>query len=201
MRWTLERVSQPDIEPVTLAEAKRHLRLFDDITTDDDYVSTLITVAREYVEGYTGRALIDQQWRLTLRGEIPASIPLRRSPALAITGFASVDASTGAETEIDVASYEIREAASRWPYLYMLDGTTWLDDTLRVTFRAGFADRVSSPQQDASAVPARIKHAMLLIISNYYELREPVNVGNIVNKLPLGIEWLLAEEMCNTQLA
>ena len=73
MRYALERVSGPDIEPITLAEAKRHLGEFDDVTTRDDDVSGLIQAAREWVEDYTARALIDQTWRLTFGDGVVAS--------------------------------------------------------------------------------------------------------------------------------
>lgn len=66
MRFYLERVTQPEIEPITLAETKRYLRMFDDVTAEDDDISVLITAAREWVEDYTGRALVDQTWRLTI---------------------------------------------------------------------------------------------------------------------------------------
>jgi len=68
MRFTLERVTQPDIEPILLAEMKRHLREFDTVTVRDGDITALIVAAREWVEDYTGRALFDQTWRLTLHG-------------------------------------------------------------------------------------------------------------------------------------
>src|ERR1019366_2460869 len=66
MNFTLERVTDPDIEPVTLEEMKRHLRCFMTVTDEDDDIMALIVAAREWVEDYTARALIDQTWRLTL---------------------------------------------------------------------------------------------------------------------------------------
>lgn len=67
-RFTLERVLDPEIEPVTLAEMKLHLRGFSSVTDDNAQITGLIKGAREWVEDYTGRALIDQTWRLTLQG-------------------------------------------------------------------------------------------------------------------------------------
>ena len=46
--------------PVTLTEAKAHLRV--DYTTDDTLITTLINVATEYAEKRLGRALITQTW-------------------------------------------------------------------------------------------------------------------------------------------
>jgi len=68
MYFTLERITPPDGEPVDLASMKRHLRTFASSTDEDPDINALITSAREWVENYTGRALIEQAWRLTLHG-------------------------------------------------------------------------------------------------------------------------------------
>ncbi|MBI4291316.1 MAG: phage head-tail connector protein [Betaproteobacteria bacterium] len=191
MIFTLERVSQPDIEPVTLEEMRRHLRVTQ--TDTDTDITGLIVAAREWAEDYTWRALVDQSWRLTLdeyasayanvdsdtvsgyRGAWVRSadntILLRRSPVLAITSFVSVD-SAGVETAIDAATYALREADSKWPRLVPLPGANWTSGPLRITFRAGFADRVSSPQQDADSVPFRFKAAMRLYAEALFDRDE-----------------------------
>ncbi len=167
MRFVLERVSGPEIEPVTLAEMKRHLKTYETVTTEDDDITSLIVAAREWVEDYTGRALIDQTWRLTidqtgaLVGDSVSEIMLRKAPVLAITAFKSVD-SDGVETAIDSSTYALREADSRWPRLVALSGATWGVGNFRVTFRAGFADRTGSPIETASVVPERFKFAIKL---------------------------------------
>jgi uncharacterized phiE125 gp8 family phage protein len=61
---TLIRTVEPAAEPVTLAEAKAHLRLAD--SSEDDLLTGLIRAARQDVERATGMALIDQHWRLVL---------------------------------------------------------------------------------------------------------------------------------------
>jgi uncharacterized phiE125 gp8 family phage protein len=189
MRFALERVSSPDIEPVTLTEAKRHLGEFDDVTTRDDDVTALITAAREWVEDFTGRALVDQRWRLTFGDAasvdsvatptvpnqsselLGTEIFLRKSPALSIVSFVSV-ASDGTETAVDPATYELREADGRWPRVIGLDGTAWISGVYRIVFRAGYADRDLSPQEGAEVVPERFKMAMKLWIEAMYDRDE-----------------------------
>jgi hypothetical protein len=57
-------VTPPIAEPVTLAQAKLHLRVdFDD---DDTLIAALITAAREYCEKQTRRAFFNQTWQRTL---------------------------------------------------------------------------------------------------------------------------------------
>jgi uncharacterized phiE125 gp8 family phage protein len=189
MRYVLERVSGPATEPVTLAEAKRHLREFSTVTDNDADITALIQGAREWVEEFTGRALIEQQWRLSIgdqalvdtvsqparycapRETLGTEIYLRKSPALAIVSFVSVDAA-GVETAVDADSYALRDASSRWPRVVALNGANWSTGVYKIVFRAGYADTVSSPAQDASVVPERYKQAMKLWIEAMYDRDE-----------------------------
>jgi hypothetical protein len=193
MRLVFERITQPEFEPVTLAEMKRHLREFDSVTSRNDDIEALITAAREWAEDFTGRALFDQTWRLSISASgnggddvstykpthgyycgsydwtRVGEILLRRSPALEITSLVTVDAA-GAETVIDDATYELREADSKFPRVVALTGATWSTATeLRVTFRAGYADTTGSPQQDASEIPERFKQAIKLWVQANYD--------------------------------
>jgi uncharacterized phiE125 gp8 family phage protein len=46
----------------------------------------------------------------------------------------------------------------------------------------------------AASVPPNILHAMKLLIAHWYESREAVNIGNIVNTIPLTVDTLLSAE-------
>jgi len=60
----LVRTTAPAAEPVTLAEAKMHLRVID--SSEDSLISMLIASARQHAETITRRALVTQSWKLTL---------------------------------------------------------------------------------------------------------------------------------------
>lgn len=62
LRLTL--VVAPAVLPVSLNEAKAHLRIEDDQITDDALITGQIATAVEACERYTGRALISQTWTL-----------------------------------------------------------------------------------------------------------------------------------------
>ena len=196
MIFTHERITSPDIEPIELAELKRHLREFAEVTDADEDLTNLIVAAREWAEEYTGRALIDQTWLLTVAAHGHGStnavvysgykrysredwahwinrreIMLRRSPVIAITSIVSVD-SSGVETTINPATYALREANSKWPRVLALDGAAWTSSLFKVQFRAGFADRLGSPVQGAERVPVRFKQAMKLWAEANYD-RDP----------------------------
>lgn len=54
----------PAVEPVTLAEAKAHLRV--DGTAEDTLIGSLIVTSRLHVEAAMGLALVTQSWSVFL---------------------------------------------------------------------------------------------------------------------------------------
>jgi uncharacterized phiE125 gp8 family phage protein len=60
----LQLVTAPAGEPITLLEAKQHLRV--DVDDDDALIGSLITAARQAAETLTGRQLMTARWRLVL---------------------------------------------------------------------------------------------------------------------------------------
>src|SRR6185295_16059621 len=60
----LKRTIDAATEPVSLVEAKAHLRVTS--ATDDTLIGTLITTARQLCEQYTGIAFISQTWEFNL---------------------------------------------------------------------------------------------------------------------------------------
>jgi uncharacterized phiE125 gp8 family phage protein len=58
----IQLLAGPSVEPVSLAEAKAHLRV--DIADDDALIAALIVTARQCAETITRRALVTQQWLL-----------------------------------------------------------------------------------------------------------------------------------------
>lgn len=209
MIFTLELISGPDIEPVTLADMKKHLREYESVTEMDALITNLITGAREWVEGYTGRALVDQTWRLTVERKIaPVSsstsmtwpdpstneVLLRRSPVLSIESIVSIDVA-GASTTIESDTYQLRLEKSRWPKVVALSGGNFDQETVQVLYRAGYVDRAASPQQDASMIPERYKQAIKLWVqANYYP-------DDKTDALLKTAELLISGEKANLSLA
>ena len=61
---SLKRTTAPAAEPITLSEAKSHIRV--DTAFDDTLITGYIKTAREWVEDYIDRALITQRLVMTL---------------------------------------------------------------------------------------------------------------------------------------
>lgn len=211
--FTLERISDPTIEPVTLDEAIRQVREFSSLEqAGQDELTRLITNAREWVEDETGQALIDQTWRLSIGNDIiltdttPTTglywgafswagnrLYLRRTPVLQITKFVTV-ASDGTETDVDTDTFTLCDAGSKYPYIYAPNGGAWTTGAIIIEFRAGYADLLGSPTGSADDVPARFKQAILLHVEAHYDRDEKMmeklmqaacnNVARLVAHLP-----------------
>ena len=193
MRYnSVTRATGPAVEPLTVAEAKLHLRV--DTTEDDTYIGTLITAAREWVENYLDRTLITTQ--LILRAaEFPTEeLELARPPmATAGTATAVVITYTLADTTtatLSTALYRVDRTTTPGNVAPVINGT-WPSDVIEdanavaVTYWAGYGPTSAS-------VPATIRHAMLMLIGHWYESRSTVLVGVTSKPLEFAVESLLA---------
>lgn len=64
--YGLSLVTGPALEPVSLIEAKSHLRIDASTTDYDAEITAWIIAARRWAEGHTGRPIGQQTWKLTL---------------------------------------------------------------------------------------------------------------------------------------
>lgn len=161
----LRRTANPAAEPVSLAEAKLHLRV--DHSADDALIAVLITAAREQAEHRTQRSLIDQQWTLTLDA-FPDAIRLRMGRVTAISEVRYVD-TAGAAQVMNPAGYQLDNASEIANWLFPAAGYAWPDtldqpNAVAVVYRAGAAS--------ATDVPAAVKQWILLLIGQWYAGRE-----------------------------
>ena len=193
MRYnSVTRATGPAVEPLTVAEAKLHLRV--DISDDDAYIGTLITAAREWVENYLDRTLITTQ--LILRAaEFPTEeLELARPPMVASgTATAVVITYTLADTTtatLSTALYRVDRTSTPGNVAPVINGT-WPSDVIEdanavaVTYWAGYGPTSAS-------VPATIRHAMLMLIGHWYEQRSAVLTATISKPLEFAVESLLA---------
>lgn len=181
---TASLITPPAIEPISLAEAKAHLRV--DSSAEDALIAATVSVARLYVEQATRRALIAQAWRI-YRDAWPASrligIPL--APIVSVDAVSILDEAGGA-VELDEATYEA--------------DTTSVPGRIRLTGRlptpgrelGGIAiDVTAGYGTEATAVPAPLRQAILLLAAHWYENRDAVSRDR-VTVAPLGVDALIA---------
>ncbi len=157
---TLFRTSGPDVEPVTLADAKAELRI--DHDSEDDLLTGLIRAAREEVERTTGLAMIEQGWRLAL-DRIPSSgfVLLRRGPVREITAVTAYG--TDGEAFVLVASTYQFDPLSRPARLHFDTPPTDLRvlNGIEIDFTAGYGE---TPDE----VPAPLRAAILHLVAASY---------------------------------
>ena len=175
---SLKLITAATILPVSLAEAKAHLRV--DVADDDAQITAMIWAAAQGAEQATGRALTAQTWELALNA-FPAALQLTRVPVASVTSLTYID-SAGVSTVLSNTLYALSVAddfgfasvapvyAGTWP-------TTRAEvNAVKLRFVAGYAD--------AASVPEAIKSWIKLQVGAMYANRESVNIGNIVS--PLG---------------
>ncbi len=178
-------ITPPAVEPLTLADAKLHLRVLG--TEEDGLITSLITAARQYCEQFQRRAYITQTWELALDawpGTGPLELPY--PPLQSVESITYID-STGMEQVMPPAAYAVDTASepgrivpvNGWPSVWHTGGPV-----IRVRYTAGYG-------ATGANVPATALHAMRLLITHWVENREAVVVGQTANKVPLAAESLL----------
>lgn len=170
----LKLITDAAAEPITLAEAKAHLRV--EVANDDALIGALISAARKLAEHELGRSLITQTWEKSLDAFPAAEIELPRPPIAAVTSVKYVD-TAGTQQTMSNTLYSL-DSDSEPGWLLPAYGTDWPDtldtpNAVRVRYTAGYG-------ADGTTVPTPIKQWMLLQIGAMYENREAVaTVANI----------------------
>lgn len=156
----------PAEEPVSLAEAKAHARVYTD--ADDDELTAFISAARALTEKATRRQLITATWKLEAPGfPVGAWFELPRPPLIAVSSITYLDLA-GDEQTLSTDVYLVQtgrlygrvslKPAQQWPETLMRD------DAVRVTYTAGYGL--------AAAAPPLLKQGILMRVAHWYEHRE-----------------------------
>lgn len=167
-------VTEPTVEPVSMADINDFLRLEGTAGENDSIIPALITAARRYCEGVQNRAYVDQVLRLTVDAFPSASyIKLPRAPASTVASIVYYGTGNTANT-MTVSDYYV-DTASEPGRVHLAYGESWPSDTLRpangieVQYTAGYGSAVTS-------VPGEVKHAIKLIVGHMWEHREGSDV-------------------------
>jgi len=196
-------VTSATAEPILLSDAKRHLRVSTSFTDDDSYINSLITAARQEVENYTNRKLMYQRWKVYFDEfpsgesfEIPYP-PLRSIPS---TGLRYTNSTQSTQT---LSSTKWDSDTVSEPGRLVLDyNDDWPTDTLAQSNPISIEFRCGYPTSGASSggrfVPALIRHAIKLIVSDLYEQRENFIVGQPINSIPTPAKRLLSSYRIKT---
>jgi uncharacterized phiE125 gp8 family phage protein len=171
----LRLITASTAEPVSLETAKAYLRV--DGTLEDVLIQGLVSAAREQGEELARRAFVTQTWEQT-EDAWPANrvLKLYRPPLQSVTSVKYIDR---AGVEATWTDYRVDTRSAPGAVLFNTLPGASLQETGAITVRfvAGYGA--------VDTVPERIKNAILQLVAQWYENRSAVNVGNIINEMPL----------------
>lgn len=184
--------------PVSVTDAKAHLRVVD-FTDDDDYIGALIDAATEWCENYCDRTFADKQYTVAFddfhgqRIELPRP-PVRlhatASSATVTISYVDTGGTTQTLTWAQSGTQNFRLDRDHVPSLvYPTYQATWpsvrLDDkSVQITYLAGYGG--------AAYVPKQAVHAIKMLVGHWYANREAVLTGTISKDIEFAVAALLA---------
>ena len=191
-RSSLALITSPLVQPVTLDEAKLHLRVAG--TSEDDLINAIIEASTAYFDGRDGvlnRCLVEQTWELRLdhfpylspmsahydyRVDRRIEIPL--PPVRQIVSVKYVDPQGVLQT-LSPDVYQLIEGGFGRAAITEAHEQNWPDtrleaDAVRIQFTAGYAAANGSPLTVDAGIPTPIVQAIKLRIGDLFEHREGV---------------------------
>ena len=176
-------LTAPAAEPLSLVEAKAFLRV--EHTADDDVIAALISASCIHIEAQTRRALITQDWRITLDAwPADGRLPIRPAPLRDLTAARVYDAG-GIAHAVDAQSFVADTSASALGFApWALPSPGRLAAGIDVDVVVGYGDA-------AADVPEPLRQAIRLLIAHWYENRGLAAVGT-VTILPTTVASLIA---------
>jgi uncharacterized phiE125 gp8 family phage protein len=188
---SIRRKTPPNFEPISLSEAKQHLRIMDGVHEDDAYIMALISSARMYFENRVGQTTTLTQWQAKAKGwwtcscvgtELPyppLTTPTNGDPPVAITwkdGDGNVHVVDQSDIVVDEEAYPgtVRYCGASEPPC---------ESNATVTWWAG----VNSPAE----IPQMWKTAMLLLVGHWYENRQAVVTDSGAIDVPMSFDMVI----------
>lgn len=183
---TLSLVTGPEIEPLDLAQVKKHLRFSS--STEDTLLDGWVAAARQYFEDQTGRQVMAATWELWLDGFPTGRIELPKPPLLNVVSVGYV--SDGDLVTMDAADYTVKAPAGALAtpgWVQLPFGGIWptpqdVAGTVRVQFQAGYGSATGD-------VPELVKTLLYLLVGQFHKYRSDVaetRFESALSSLPLG---------------
>lgn len=157
---------------------------------EDAYITTLIGAAVSHIDGQgaLGRAMITQTWAQYVP-QAPGWVRLTMTPFQALTSVKYYDEAGALQTAtlddfeawLDGDFVRVKPKEDReWPTADVRP------DAIVITYTAGFGDT-------AADVPAGLRHAILMLVSHWYENREAASETKL-NDVPMAVDALIGNQ-------
>ena len=187
---SLVKYTAPAVNPVTLSEAKTQCRV--DTSDEDTYLSSLITMATEYVENVLDVSIISQTLEARYDTFPLWEIVLPRPPMASGTVTVIYRDEAGANQTItsDTGAFQTDHYATPGRIYPKYEGV-WPavrgdENSVIVRWQAGYG---ASGQN----TPPTIRGLILLLVAHWFEMRQPVVAGySQILPVPTTFETLLA---------
>jgi len=185
-------VTEATGEPISLIDARRHLRLTTAATgaggssNEDLLLNSYIKTAREYGENYTKRAWMPQTFELVLDDFPTGGIELPMPPLSTMSTNVKIrytDTTGGTSTIADTAisvdyhtepGFVVPSSGNEWP------DTSSVINAVRVQFVSGY----TSSTGIETTIPESIRTWMKVRMGQMYEHREPIITGARFSEMP-----------------
>lgn len=164
---------------VSITDAKTHLR---EPEGADELIKSYIAAASAWIDGpngWLGRSIGQQT--LEFRGHVFSACdrlpygPVQSIETVQYVDPVGVEQTLGPDTYILAGGRILPAHGASWP---SVRGDA---EGVRIRYVAG-----------EDVVPPQVRQAVLLLVGQWFRNRMAVNVGNIVNELPFGVEALLS---------
>lgn len=171
MYYSIEVITPPESEPVSVDELKLYLRS-NNGNVEDDFLAECITTARTIFETYTMRCCQPTELRQHVEN-LNLKTYLMRSPVTEITAFEYYDSDGVLQEITQYYQDDFSSPSSIW--VTTLPATSYyLSPVAYVDFTAGWTD-----------TPKPVITAIKLLAAHYYRQRQPFSEIKL-NELPLG---------------
>lgn len=179
-------ISAPAIEPVSIAEAKAHLRI--DGNDENDLIGAMLVAARVHIEQLARRVLVEQGWRVYLD-----QWPRKRIVTLSPAPLISVDQVTvydgdGEPVTVDPEDYEVDAVACPGRLILLSPAHSAVGraaNGIEIDVTAGYGP-------SGIDVPAPLRQAIMMLAANIYEHRGPAGHDLGGHVAPPGVHALIA---------
>jgi hypothetical protein len=194
-------VTPPTVEPITIIQAKAHLRV--EIPDDDALILDLVTAVRQYGEGICRRAFCTQSWKIVLDtwpspgmnissanwygpnwGVSPGPLTTARPDGVTgyeiIPGVAQLQSvesvkyidTNGVQQTLDPSQYKV-DTVSPFGRVVPAYGTSWPSARNEIN---AVEVAFTSGYGNADAVPMGVKKWMLIRLATMFENREELAI-------------------------
>ncbi len=159
-------------EIVSLSVLKKHLRLDEDDSSEDEILSLYIKSARNYAQSYTGRKYGRQIWRII----IPEFVEKVRFPPFPVTSVNSVKYINQDNNEVILTENSYSFDPDKNEFIFLSGFTS---KKITITAAAGI-----------ETVKPSVMNAALLLCGIFYENREGISDSSL-KEIPFGVKNLL----------